>query len=559
MVSLVPGSAEAGPAEAEASPRELLGDLKAALARRDGEAVEKAAVGLSRAGGKSSMKALLGVLPRIPASEDSLYWALIRGAVSFLDRPGLEELGKYIRSRSSSALARDLVVALADNPSPECVHALEPVVLKGPQDLRILAATKLSRIHSPAAVDALIGLLEAEERADGGDPGDLAWIAADGLRAMTGQEFGPVAVNWRGWWKAHRAEPLLSPDEARDDAWGSGTAVDSLRGDRLREDGFVGVEEAPKSAVVVLSAVYEEKTKRDLNNDHMEHVLDTMGVPHTVVHREDFPAFDLSEAGIVLINCAQFHQFCICPTCKPGGDKKNRLFRCTGCDKHILFSAKLTEPEVEKLTDFVRRGGFLFCEDWLVKELVERAYPDYVAAGPSLKEGSMDVVPARGRGTHPYLRGIFTPRPVDHREFLGVDDESDDEDLGLGKTIVIGPGGVELGEDGVKVRHEWSVDDESFAFQVKDSRRVTGLLSSGQLQKRASGNGLVALAFRPGNASISPGHHPVPRGTPGVVVLVLSHFGHQTSSSDEYSIQNLLLNVLIDANRARLGRGSRAR
>jgi hypothetical protein len=98
------------------------------------------------------------------------------------------------------------------------------------------------------------------------------------------------------------------------------------------------------------------------------------------------------------------------------------------------------------------------------------------------------------------------------------------------------------------------VDDESFAFQVKDSRGVTSLLASGRLQKRAAGNGLVALAFRPGSASIPPGQHPVPRGTPGVVVLVLSHFGSQTSSSDEYSIQNLLLNVLIDANRARLGR-----
>ena len=136
------------------------------------------------------MKTLLGVIPRIPESEDAVYWALVRGAVSFVDRPGLEVLGKLIRDQSSRSLARDLVYALADNPSPECVHALEPIALKGPMDLRILAATKLSKIHSPASVEILIAILESEEKTSRETPSDLAWIAAEGLAAMTGQEFG---------------------------------------------------------------------------------------------------------------------------------------------------------------------------------------------------------------------------------------------------------------------------------------------------------------------------------------------------------------------------------
>jgi hypothetical protein len=84
---------------------------------------------------------------------------------------------------------------------------------------------------------------------------------------------------------------------------------------------------------------------------------------------------------------------------------------------------------------------------------------------------------------------------------------------------------------------------------------VVELLSSGKLQKVADGNGTIAAAFRPG--SQVPPAQPAPRGTPGVVMAVLSHFGKQGSAEDEVAIQNLLLNFLIDANAAREERGPR--
>jgi hypothetical protein len=37
------------------------------------------------------------------------------------------------------------------------------------------------------------------------------------------------------------------------------------------------------------------------------------------------------------------------------------------------------------------------------------------------------------------------------------------------------------------------------------------------------------------------------------VVVVLSHFGKQNSTADEHSIQNILLNVLLDAHSAQGG------
>ena len=57
-----------------------------------------------------------------------------------------------------------------------------------------------------------------------------------------------------------------------------------------------------------------------------------------------------------------------------------------------------------------RSGGFLFGEDWVIKEVIERAFPSLVKAGTvihSAELGEADVIPARGMSTHPYLRGTY--------------------------------------------------------------------------------------------------------------------------------------------------------
>ena len=571
-----------GALEEDGGAKEALRDLKRAVAARDADGAQKAAVRVAGAGGASSLKTLLDLLGKIPPTDDGLYWSLIGGVASFQDRPALEALGKFIKENGSKSVSRDLVYGLGDNPSPTAVVALRPVAVDGPVDLRILAVTKLSRIIGPEAVDALIAVLKAEEKSHPDKPTALANMAADGLRAMTGQEFGTLSVNWEGWWQKNRDKPLRQGGR-ENPVSRTGTVVDFVKEDHVRKSAFFGVEKAPPESVVVLTAVFNKKVKRDLNNDRMEHIVENMKVPHVVVNREDFEGYDLSKAGVVLVNCAQFHEFCICPTCKPGGNKNDRLYRCTGCNKHELFSAKLKDPEVKKLTDFVMAGGFLFCEDWIVKEVLERAFPEFVAAGPKLKDDMVDVIPARGMGTHPYLRGIYSPKPVyaailasgasdaadasDDGQEAGTDDETGEKEApkgpakgsegGSGKTVVVDAPRVEIGPEGVKVKHHWKIDDESFVFKVLDRKRVVPLLSSGALQKQTEGNGVVALAFRPGSgpkSALAPGQTGATRGTPGVVVLVLSHFGKQDSREDEYTIQNLLLNVLLDANSARMAR-----
>jgi len=535
-------------------------NLKQALSSRDVESLDQAAAALAQSGGKKAMRVLLDFVDKIPPTDDALYWSVISGAVSFRDRPGLEELGDYVKRNKTKPPARDILYALAKNGSPHAVQAVKGVVFDAPPEIRLMAATKVSRVRSKESVDILLELLKSEEKGKPEKPTELAWVAVDGLKAITRQNFGPLSVNWEGWWKVNREKPLPTGSEPETEGR---TAVDFLKQDKTRKEAFVGVEQAPLKSVVVLSAVYTKKVKHDYNNNHnhpIESLLDDMGVPHTIVNREDFGKYDLSQAGVLLINCAQYRKNCICPDCKPSGATNNRLRTCSDCNRHIDFEAKLTGDEVKKIAEFVRNGGYLFAEDWVIGEILDKAFPKTVAAEKKLGAAAVDVMPARGMGTHPYLKGIFEPRFIEPPP--GFDDQvAEGEKKKEPRTIVVKKKEeepaleVNLPGSPLTVKHKWQIDDESYSIRVLDRERVVTLLTSGKLAGAAGGDGAVAVAFRPG--SNAPIGQKVAKGQPGVVLAVLSHFGKQESAEDEMAIQNLLLNFLIDANAAREERAPR--
>ncbi len=558
--------------------RDALKTVLKSLRAGDAKALEASLEGIIEVGGKKSIAGLLKLTGSVPPGSQTVYWSLLEGISSFVDKPALQELGSYIYKNKSKAIARDLLHALQTSRTRNVVHALAPIIKKGPDSLRLKAIKKLARVRNPEAVDILVEVVEIEEKKSREDHTEVMAAAVEGLTMITGQQFGTSAVNWGGWWKTNKDKPLrVSAQGGSSEA--TGTVVDHLSG--LRKKGFIGLENAPKKGIVVISAVYKKKVQRDLNNDHMEEVLRRMGIPHTVVHREDFDKFDLRETGAILINCAQSNKFCICPTCKPGGNRNNRLYRCTGCDKHIVFDPSLTADSVEKIKKFVLAGGFVFSEDWIVKEFVEKAFPKFIEAGFKLPDHNVTIAPVRGMATHPYLEGIYVAREENEADSFdfgledfedddGADDsdEGEDEEGGKGRTIV-----VKRGDDHTvapelrKIRHNWQIDDESFDLTIKNRARVVSLLGSSDVKPRSADDkkkpiSIVALAFRPGSgkaSSIGVGKAKTPPGTPGVVVQVLSHFGKQHSDSDEFSLQNLLLNFLIDSNTARLNRSRKGR
>lgn len=530
--------------EDDSAAREARKNLPRAVEVKSNEEAKKALLVLIKAGGKENIESILKLLPKIPVSEDAIYWDLIQGAASFVDQEAMEDLGETIIRSKANGLSRDLIYGLAKNRSNNAIFALSGVLLRGPSDLQLMAAEKIATIPSPEAVDTLIAALK---RDDGKPESDLREAVVDGLTAITGQKYGVNIINWEGWWKANRDKAILGRGAEKGDR-GTGTVVDRL--DKRREKQFQGLEKVSKKSVIVLVCERDECNK-DLE---LERKLSGMGIPHQVVKRPDFEKFDLRGVGAIIIICTQFLEFCICPDCQPSGPTKNRLRQCSNCSKHIKYSARLSDPAIKKLQNFVSSGGSLFLEDWTVKEVLERAYPKYASTGQVLRADTVDVVPARGRASHPLLKGVFRPEKPPEPDGGGAAGGGDGDSPGTGGTVPRKPEEpkpkkAEPPPELVSAKQHWKIDDESWAIKIQDPSKVLVLLTSGKLQQTAEGEGVVAFCFRPGG-EVGEASGPNRRG-PGLVMHVLSHFGHQDSADDEYTLQNILLNFLLASNVAK--------
>jgi hypothetical protein len=298
----------------------------------------------------------------------------------------------------------------------------------------------------------------------------------------------------------------------------------------------------PEDLVVVLVADHTDKDtdKFDHNFDHIEKTLDKINIPHSIVMKTEFDTtkYKLDGKMALLINCNMFRDHCLCPNCKPGGDKTLRLFKCVDCDVHDPQNNLLSDAAVKKIREFVEQGGYLFTEDWILEEVLERAWPKLVGVGTYMEEDHVKVLPASGGTAHPYMQRIFGRIPDDA---AGGDDG--------GSTV---GGFKELG-------HEWKIDDESPSIKVRDKNGVQVLLSSPDLGKKYKGDSTVALTFVAGKGgraqTVQSGRAYDPLGMEGGrVVHVLSHFGKQNSEHEEYTLLNLLINFMTEANQRRLAK-----
>jgi phage terminase small subunit len=189
----------------------------------------------------------------------------------------------------------------------------------------------------------------------------------------------------------------------------------------------------------------------------------------------------------------------------------------------------------DRLVKFVAEGGSVFTEDWGLKELTGKAWKEYVTAGADLKAQKVDYAPVPGMTGTPLLRGVMRAS---------------------------GGGG----SSATHTKSEWKVDDKSPAIKIMDPEKVKVLLASESLRGQAASDeekgGAVAIYFEPGEAPSAkgPGKKRRPktggkkrRGSrgavkqTGIVLHVLSHFGKQGTKKDEFTLQNLLVNFLLEA------------
>jgi hypothetical protein len=526
--------------------------LLLALREQNRRGVESAVAALLSADSAESMKILLSALAKPPrdskkdkeAAEGSAanecVLTMLSAAASFQDPDALSLLGDFIIANKAKPLSRDAMAAVCNHANkpllPLCFRILES---GGNDDLKLMAVDQVLSLGDRASVEPLIKAMMANEKGTGG----LLLRIGRALTILTGQDYADSVSNWTGWWEANKDKDWQA--KAISSGGSTGTVTDSLDRARMTE-----VERLLKTAkVLVLGAGTGCKCGKDHDLDHIEKVTGQMGLQTDTVNKTEFEKIDeakLNEYIAVLGNCTHIREHCVCPLCKPGEYGKDRLFKCV-CPKDLHENARyvLSEKGCQKLRKYVEGGGYLFAEDWAMEDYVQKAFSEFVIIGTIRpKDETVSVSFKAGSSSHPYLKKIFTA-PSRERE--------------MGKTVTQ--------DDLDRITHSWKIDKETRTVHIRDPRVVT-LLTSPELFKTANGDDAVAITFgvtpvasgggSKKNASLASGTElSQDRKTMagGRVVYVLSHFGKQESTQDEHSLQNLLINFLVEASERR-GYGS---
>jgi hypothetical protein len=512
--------------------------VKQAIKDEDRKALDAAVRDLVVANSLEAMKILLAqaVRPAMPdkiTGREDVWWmdaymTILNAAASFTDPAALGELANFILKNSGKPAARDAMAMVCNHGQkallPLCLKVLEA----GVEDLKIMAVDHLIAIGDKSVVEPLIKALKANEK----NAGDLKGRLGRALTVLTGQDYGDSVSNWLGWWDANKDKDW---DVKGPEGGSTGTVTDGL--DRSRHSEFEKLKKTGK--LLVLQAGDRCKCKKNHDLDNIDRITSKMGLTTETIDKVDFEtkALKLEEYVAILANCTHIREHCCCPECKPGNYTGNRLYQCVcPINKHDPYAYVLGEKGVAKIKKYVEGGGYLFAEDWCMEDFLGKAFGDYVTHGSVRSEDeTVPVLPKAGAASHPYLRKIFFKPPAETRDTLT---ESDLE----------------------RIAHVWKIDKETRTIRVKDPKRVVTLLTSPHLEKYAQGDDAVAVTFevtppgappRPATATGPEISQDRRKMTGGRVLYVLSHFGKQESQKDEYALQNLLINFLVEANERR--------
>lgn len=510
---------------------------------------------MAKVPGREPMRAVLDLALALPESEQSYYWFLLSGAASFRHSEAFTEMGDFVVAHREHPIAGDILHALSIHQakSKYYLRVVRQVLKFCKLDLQLASIDLAAQIPVRRAVDILLPVYEQEDqKGELGKPTELEQRVILALQALTRQSLGDSLPNWQGWWKQNRAKGLaIIRAEAKD---GDGVTGIARPVDPIREQQLFGLEKIPPGKVLVIKGQIA-RNGVDINFDHIEETLQRLSIQHDVVQKDRLAEknFSLNKYQAIFINCTQINRFCQSPGHSGAEAVGNRLRRCTGPAPHDEAEYKMKGPELDKLKAWTEAGGHLFTEDWVLIEVLEPNWPKYVRAGTKLTDSKVKIRPSRGQTSHPLIRGVFVP-PIKIESYEW--DEGDDEDAAAELAKHYDPaqeddaGDTEeqTGRTGVPetpdspaeqtptedveialITHEWKIDNESPALNIT-SNSVTVLITSEDLKKQ-SGEGAVAVTFNVGK---------------GKILHVLSHFGHQDSAKNEATLENLLLNWLLE-------------
>jgi FHA domain len=204
--------------------------------------------------------------------------------------------------------------------------------------------------------------------------------------------------------------------------------------------------------------------------DHVEVLLDMIDIKYDLVEVKRLERTSLAGRKVVFVNCT-----------------------------HLAPSL----TAIRNLKEFVKAGGYLISSDWSIVNVIERAFPGYIAA--LVKPGNMKVL---------------TPDEV-----IRIS-----EVPGSGHHFLLN--GTSIGRN----RAKWWLEESSYPFSVLRPKDVDVLIDSDDLDRKY-GVRPVAVTFRFGR---------------GRVMHMLGHFFQQEGNlQGTFSAQRLIANFLIAAIKGR--------
>ncbi|MBI5778189.1 MAG: HEAT repeat domain-containing protein [Planctomycetes bacterium] len=510
-------------------------DLQDGIKKPDRELVKKAVEQLVL---QNDTKACDTLISSANSTEDSgIYWILLEGLSRFTNTEVISKLTGYILANKSKSIGRDLLGAMKNNRSSSILPLLKEVIEKGTYEMRIECIHQLSAITTREALEVLCGFLKTlDEKNDK----ELVKEAIASLKRITGVDRGNYPASWLQWWEENKNKQLGDIIKPKTAAGGSIDNVSVYRD-------MTGVEDLPKDKVIVIrNDLCDEKAKVsgfDGNYDHIQDILTRLGIAHTVVGKSELEkdSFDWDNAWVILFNCMLYKEHCCNPKHRAGKTKTSeRLVNCEGEGAHQNHKPEVSDKVIKKIQKFVETGGYLFTEDMNINEIIVRAFKGIIASPRFLPAKDVPILPAPGAALHPYLKYVFEAAPSG-----SSDAPETSEAEKSGETRSVKPGEF-------RIDAEWKIDEDSPDIKVL-KKDVTVLIMSPKLVTKSNTDGAVAVTFGvSGSNIVTTGTEKGPSYQGGGRVLhVMSHFGHQKSKVDEFALQNLILNFIMELNQRR--------
>ncbi|MFT5080270.1 MAG: HEAT repeat protein [Planctomycetota bacterium] len=299
------------------------------------------------------------LVKRLGAEQDS---AVREDIVVALGKEGLDDVqGALIAALGDKSwgVAACAAVSLGRTRAESCIDEL--AALSRREDswrMRGAAAVGLCHTMHKKAIPPLIALLA--------DPEPLvARTAYSFLKSIAkGPVLGPEIEIWQAWWQENEKRIRLeTPKEAneRREKYGYSESAEEI---------FAGLD------VMVFQS----------RGDHIETVLDFIGIKHRKTTANKITEGALDAAGVFVSNC----------------------------------TGEMQVMDVERLQWFVKCGGYLFGSCWAIHETIERVAPGAIRKFPTSSEVMDQVTASPCDPENSYLKGVFPAGVVPIYNLVGA-------------------------------------------------------------------------------------------------------------------------------------------